>query len=619
MRRRGRCAAVLALCVIAMACHDDGVRVASLDFTGVRAVSESDLRRVMRTRQASPWPWARWRAFEAEVFEQDLDRLRAWYRDRGYDQALVRAASVDLSPDGQEVRLVIAVEEGSPVQVAALTFAGLEDLPAEVDARVRAQGDGLVGRPRDVARLAQLREGMLTVLRDHGRPHATVDLVETDGPASRTVTIEARTEAGPETRFGQFQMNGLERTKQVVLRRAVTFKPGDLYRESAVLTSQRRLRQIGAFEFAHLAPEAAARDAHADVLPMIATVAEARPHRFEVGVGYGTEDRFRGSFEWRNVNFYGNGSQWIGTARYSTVTRGAGFGYDHPYLLPSGGTLDARAGAWWTTERSFTSNWAGGQLGMSHAFGRRDTGTARLRYRFERLSYRVTDATLRFDERAALGLDPETGRGDGTVAGVEVLLQETRVDRLADPTRGAALALTFEHVAPWLGSRFRYDELGAEARAYVSAGSRVTLGLRARYGTLASADEAEVPFAERFFLGGSTHMRGWGRYEVGPTSEAGVPIGGRSVLDGSAELRLRVCCGIGVVAFADAGNVWASDWTLDVGDLRRAVGGGLRYDTLVGVARLDVGYQLTPISRLRIDGKPQSRRWRLHLSIGHAF
>lgn len=610
---------LLVACLVAAACHEDGgVRVSDLDIRGNEAFAEKTLRQVMQTRAGGRWPWSRWRPFDKDVFERDIERLRAFYRDRGYDQVLVRVSKAEPSDDGHTIALEVTIEEGSPIRLASVTFEGLDAVPEDLARRIRdlAPPDGA---PRASAALGGLREGALALFRENGYPHAMVDLRETDGPESRTVALAVRIDAGPETRFGTLTMNGLQRTKSVVIRRAVTFKPGDLYRESVVLTSQRRLRQISAFEFAHLAPEEEARGDRAAVLPMLATIAEAKPHRFEVGVGYGTEDRIRGSFEWRNVNFYGNGSQWIGNARYSTVTRGAGFGYDHPYLLRSGGTLDARAGAWWTNERSFTSRSSGGQLGFSHAFGRRDTGNVRTRYRYEYLTYRVRESTLRFDERVALGLDPETGVGSGTVAGLEVTIQETRVDNAADPTKGFAVALTAERIAPWLGSSFRYTELSGEARAYISLGANLTVAGRARYGTLASADAAGVPFAERFFLGGSTTMRGWGRYEVGPTSEDGVPIGGRSVFDSSVELRARVCCGVGVVAFADLGNVWPDDWTAQWSDLRRAVGGGLRYQTIVGVVRADVGYQLTPIARLRIDGEAQKRRWRLHLSIGHTF
>jgi len=71
--------------------------------------------------------------------------------------------------------------------------------------------------------------------------------------------------------------------------------------------------------------------------------------------------------------------------------------------------------------------------------------------------------------------------------------------------------------------------------------------------------------------------------------------------------------------FLDGGSVWRDAWHADWNDLRYAAGGGLRWSSLIGIVRADVGYQLNPIPALRAAGKPVTRRWRLHLSIGHAF
>ena len=46
---------------------------------------------------------------------------------------------------------------------------------------------------------------------------------------------------------------------------------------------------------------------------------------------------------------------------------------------------------------------------------------------------------------------------------------------------------------------------------------------------------------------------------------------------------------------------------------------GFRYQTPIGPARVDLGYQLNPIDNLLVDGEPQKRRWRVHFSIGQAF
>lgn len=614
---------VLVCCLVVTACRDEkAIRVAAIDFDGNTTFTDSQLRGVIQTKKGAGWPWSRWRSFDEAIFERDLDRLRAFYRDRGFDEAIVRADEVTLADDRKTVRLLIGIDEGTPRLVTGVLIEGIETLPAELAERIRALDTG-VEKPRDIATLAILRDRGLGLLRDNGYPHASLEIVEEDGAGPRTVTVRVRILPGPETRFGDLQLNGLQRTKSVVVRRALTFKAGELYRESEVLRSQRRLNQFAAFEFAHIAPVVADKEAMAPVLPMIVTLAEAKPHRFEFGVGYGTEDRVRGSFEWRNVNFFGNGSQFVGNARYSAVLRGAGFGYDHPYLLRTGGTLGVTAGAWWTNETIFTSRSAGGRATVSHQFGARGEFTVRTRYRNEFLVYQVRPEALAdlslVEERISLGLDPVTGRGDGNVGGLELAVDRTAVDNLLDPTKGTAVALSVEHVGPWLGSSFRYDEIGAEVRGYLPLGNRLSLAGKARYGTLSSASSSDVPFSERFFLGGSTNLRGWGRYQVSPTSESGLPIGGRSFIDTSAEVRMKVGGGFGLVAFLDAGSVSTASWDTPVGELRKAVGAGLRYQTLIGVVRGDFGYQLDPIEGLRIEGQPQKRRWRIHLSIGHAF
>jgi outer membrane translocation and assembly module TamA len=49
------------------------------------------------------------------------------------------------------------------------------------------------------------------------------------------------------------------------------------------------------------------------------------------------------------------------------------------------------------------------------------------------------------------------------------------------------------------------------------------------------------------------------------------------------------------------------------------VGIGARVATPFGLVRIDAGYQLTPIQGLRVNGEPQDRRWRIHVSLGQVF
>ena len=172
-----------------------------------------------------------------------------------------------------------------------------------------------------------------------------------------------------------------------------------------------------------------------------------------------------------------------------------------------------------------------------------------------------------------------------------------------------------------LRGTFNYLAMAADARHYLPFSDRVVLASRAQIGNIrpTDGDEANIPFNKRYFLGGATSIRGWGRYEVSPLSGSGLPLGGDSMLAFSEELRAMLRGNLGGVLFLDAGNVWAESWSINLSDLRYAVGPGLRYQTPVGPLRLDFGYQLNPIPGLLVNGEPQSRRWRLHFSIGQAF
>jgi outer membrane translocation and assembly module TamA len=128
-----------------------------------------------------------------------------------------------------------------------------------------------------------------------------------------------------------------------------------------------------------------------------------------------------------------------------------------------------------------------------------------------------------------------------------------------------------------------------------------------------------VPFFKRYFLGGATNLRGWGRFDVSPLSGSGLPIGGQTMMNFSGEVRVPLTGSMGGVLFLDGGNVWRDPWDFNLNDLRYDVGVGLRYNTRIGPLRVDFGQQINPIPGLLVNGDPEKRHFRVHFSIGQAF
>ena len=266
-------------------------------------------------------------------------------------------------------------------------------------------------------------------------------------------------------------------------------------------------------------------------------------------------------------------------------------------------------------------------LGYHHE-ARLGEGRPIVRYRYhatyihEYLRYGITQAGLEDQssrlERIALGLDPVTGRGAGTLAGIELGAERNVVDNLTDPHRGLTLAMQLEHAAPWLLGSYRFDELTGDVRSYVPIGSSV-LATRLHAGSVYAGSPETVPFSKLYFLGGATSERGWGRFEISPLDQNGFPVGGRTFAEGSVEMRVPISPKITVVGFLDAGDVKLLSGAFRSLTPRVDIGTGLRYSTAIGVVRVDYGHQLNPIPGLVVNGSPETRHWRIHFSIGQAF
>jgi translocation and assembly module TamA len=472
---------------------------------------------------------------------------------------------------------------------------------------------------------------VLGVLRDSGYPHPTVGVQEEDGSAPNRVVVTLSVQPGEAANFGDITLNGVLSVSEGAVLRTLAFRPGDLYRESRVLESQRRLNALGLFQFAHVAERPDSEEnGHPDGrIPMQVTVAEADPTRLQFGIGYGSEDGGRGSFEWRHRNFLGDARQFTTRGQYSGRLRGMDINLVEPYLFTRALSLGVHGSGWWRDEPAYTSRAFGGGSTVTYRW-RQSRGlqvtpiehAIQVGYNNESLRYALSAETLedltQFDELIALGFDPITGQGSGRLAALTVDFDRSAVDATLDPSAGTVLAFHWEHAAPWLGGTFAFDELSGEGRLYVPIGSSVWAG-RGRIGVIFADDPQDVPFSGRYFLGGSSSLRGWGRFQVAPLTPDGLPVGGQALVELSTELRMPVAGNFGLVAFLDAGDVWRTRSDIDASALRVSVGPGLRYVSPVGVVRADLGYQLTPIAGLIVSGEPEPRRWRVHFSIGHAF
>lgn len=624
------------------AAQDRDIRIVRLDLQGVEQIDEGDLRDALETRRGGlGWlPWGTPRHFDRRAFEADLQRIEVFYRDRGFPDARVASFDLVLNDTQDEIAVTIRISEGEPVRAMEIEIHGLEGiLPARQIRYLRRTLPLQEGRPLDRQLVLASRERVLNALRDEGYPYAHVTVTDEElERRERRVTLAAA--PGLRATFGPIEVAGTATLDERVIRRQLTFSEGELFTRQKMCASQRRLFRLELFEFVNVESLEDPEQPVAEV-PTRVTVVEGDHQRVTFGLGYGSEEQGRVRLRWSHANILGGARQFGFEGKWSWLDRGIRLDYREPYLFHPHLSLNFESQAWQAAEPVYSVNSLGGRIVLRHQGSEQNVWSVSLINEYQR-SVVESEALLdedglpRLDIRddlIALGLDPATGVQEGTVSAVALDVSRTTVDSPLDARSGYAVSGRVEQAGQWLWGSFDYLSYTGEGRHFWAVGRTraIVLANRLRFGAIRSFGDQEtgflaagVPFHKRFFLGGASSLRGWGRFEVSPISGSGLVIGGLAMLEGSTEVRFPVRGGISGVAFLDYGNVWLSAWDVSLGDLRYTAGAGLRYRTPIGPIRLDWGYQLNPIEGLTLrieDGElaGQRRRWRIHVSIGQSF
>jgi outer membrane protein assembly complex protein YaeT len=624
-------ALALLLAVVApAAAQDDLVRVKSLTITGVEAFPVSRLKAVLQTSTSGRFFWGRTRYFDREAFETDLRRIEAYYIDHGYPDARVDSFDAVLDEDRRGIDLTIAVHEGDPITISEVLLEGLAGLTEQEVRDLHATLPIKAGQIKDRALVESARGMVARALQDHGYPSSRVAVEERAGDSDRAVTVALVGLVGQAAVFGPVSIEGNLSVGPNVIERALDFKPGERFSLASVQHSQRRLYDLGLFSLVNIT--SAEDGARGREVPMRVTVAEGNHRQVEFRAGYGTEEKVRAEATMRHLNFMGGARTASAQGKWSSLDRGIRTEIRQPHLGRPDLSLTLSGQTWYANEPAYTLHTRGGRATLTQALSQPDVVSGRaavssvaLGWIYEREAYAIStdglaDPTFR-SQLIALGLDPTTGKGNGILNALALDYRRSTAPSVLDSTRGYVVQAHLERGGGWLPGDFDYLELSLEGRHYLSLGRLGVLAHRARAASIdgRGASERSVPFFKRYFLGGSNSLRGWGRFEVAPLSEGGLPIGGHSLVELTSEIRVPVTERFGAVAFVDAGSVQANPWDLSASALRYDVGPGLRYASPIGPLRVDLAFQLNPIPGLQVDGAPEPRRWRVHFSIGQTF
>jgi outer membrane protein insertion porin family/translocation and assembly module TamA len=566
-------------------------------------------------------PWKRGEPYNPPTVEEDLQRLKKFYFDRGFLDTTVRLTAVQEKPRKHAVRLEIVIDEGAPTLVTAVHLAGtvppeLPPAPELLQALPLRPGKRINKEDFD-----QSKDSLLARL--HNASYARAQVVprtEVDLQAhTAVVTFELR--PGARTAFGNVAIEGEQQVQERAIRRQLTIREGQLYSADAVATSADAIYGLGMFQA--VTPRMRNFEAAEAPLDVVFEVRERKPRTLQVGLGFSSVERLRFQAEWLQRNLFGGAESVRLAAKVSSIEQTAEARLHLPYFLRHRTTftqtLFVRNEQEINTDPSGLSDALFSIEDAQPAFDLFSIGCeTRVQHQFTpMLSGAAGLALSRNDFR---NVDPEAlAAAGGAIAAEDNLLfiqlteaQWRTTDSLLDPTRGILMRGRLEHANTALLSDVSFAKLLLEVRHYRRLWWQLILATRLEVGTIQPyGDSEDVPFNVRFFAGGPGSVRGFALNRLGPLDNAGNPIGGNSLIEGSIELRFPIFGKLSGALFLDFGNVFDDAFTYRLGDLRYAGGPGLRYNTPIGPVRLDVGFIL--------DRRTGEDFGRVEFSIGQAF
>ncbi|MDO8445666.1 MAG: outer membrane protein assembly factor BamA [Deltaproteobacteria bacterium] len=562
-------------------------RIKKITFKGNSAISSKTLRKQMLTEKV----------FSEKIFSEDIGAIEFLYRKRGYLTARVTERSITYDEKGA-VRIEISIVEGpktiiKEIEVEGNYIFGRDEL---------LKGTGLkAGIPLDPWRHEEVIRKISSLYFQKGYIYVRVYYKEEFNEDSSLVILRYRINEGIPVRIGKIVIRGNDFTEDKVIRRELLIKPGEIYNPEKVFKSQQRVYRLGYLSNVKLTQ--IDEDIMEEEKNLLLSVRDRKAGAFEFGVGYGSEEKFRGFAELSHRNLYGTGASARLRGDVSQLETSYVLGFKKPWFLdfPVDGRFSLVDQV--TRRDSYSLEKYAAITGLDKDL----TEFIKVSLQYEYEISRLFDV----DEGAKISSEDEGTLDIGTIS--PIIIRDSR-DNPFNPRTGSVNSFKLDYSAGMAtASDIEFFRYIFQSSWYIPVSKSIVWGLSARGGWAdAFGETTELPISKRFFLGGRTTVRGFELDSIGPKGADGSPTGGDAYLNLNTELRFPIYRSFGGLVFVDAGNVWLkSAESVNIADLRSSAGVGFRYQTPIGPLSLDAGWKL--------DRESGESAWEWHFTIGNVF
>jgi outer membrane protein insertion porin family len=539
--------------------------------------------------------WWRGEPFVDEVLQADLLAMRQVYRDRGWLDAVVELERLEFNAERNRVTIHVRVDEGPRYVVRSLSIEGLDVVKGDEREELKPidlliPKDELLalcklqaGQFFEQSTLAKDREALRLAYGDRGhldhpslrdKPFERGYSFEFLEPATvfdldrREVDVIYRIVQGRPLKIREISFSGSSHTRDRVLRREVSVFPGEQANLREINKSLARIQGTGYFsdqmnQLEHREPfyRFTPVEGQPDEVDLEFQVEEGRVIDFQISGGIDSNEGAFGviSLTMRNFDLADTPrSFWstFGEVYDKEAYHGAGQMLElelspgtelsryrlrflepdlfHQHLNPISLDVDLqkRIRAYDTHDEDRTS--------YAVKLGKKITQDFSV---YAGYAFAVVDVDDLDDPAVPPLLVQQNQHSPSVIAGPTLDLSLRDLDNYVAPRQGYSLRWENAFNDEAFGGDYDYVDSQVHWDGYHPIGTKADgtrivahLGLDAGVG-FPYSDTDDVPYTERFFLGGSRQMRGFGFRGIGPVDElSGHPLGGETSVTATGEI-----------------------------------------------------------------------------------
>lgn len=601
------------------------VKIAGIEFIGNDVYSDSRLKRVLKkTKEAEFYRFfGKKILFSRESWEEDRDNLRNFYRNHGYKDIKIGAPETELfakRPNAPtlkkkkfRLRVTVPVEEGDPYEFGTLNVTGSDVFPTEA---LQTMFEVEEGKRYSHKLLDEGVERVQELYHNTGYVYAYANPVLEDREGSEDVVdVTIDIFEGDRFRLGRLEFEGNTTTRDKVLRREFRLSEGSWMSMGALRASMFKVNALGYWKLEE-DPLEFDFDDEAKKVNVVVKGREVGRNDVQFGAGYSELDGFFFQGQFNTRNFLGRGNTLGVSAQIGNRADYYSLSFTEPYLFDRRIILGGSVFKTNLDINDFYRETTGASITTGLGVGVFSSVSALISYEDVESRYAITQTLVPGgrdgDHGRPIGFPPVEPvererafeRFSGTTTSLTPGFNFDSRDDPFDPNRGRRLSLRSRFAGGPLGGDFDYIRPEVNMSAFISRGKKVVYAFNVEGGQFFTYNGSEIPFYERYRIGGDRSLRGIPYYTVLPRTEegeyfltaGGSRVGGDRYWVANLEFQYRVGGPVKLVLFADAGNTYHEDQGWDLGLFRRTTGVEMRVFLPIFQApiRFIYGYNLDP-------------------------